>query len=70
MARTCSMTDIMLYALRPHMHYRGKAFRFTAIYPDGNSRSADERAELQLRVAADLSSVAAEVAAGGHTHRD
>jgi hypothetical protein len=26
--------DIMLYALRPHMHYRGKAFRFTVIYPD------------------------------------
>ena len=26
--------DIMLYALRPHMHYRGHAFRFTAIYPD------------------------------------
>ena len=27
----------MLYAMRPHMHYRGKAFRFTAIYPDGRS---------------------------------
>jgi peroxiredoxin/mono/diheme cytochrome c family protein len=26
--------DIMLYALRPHMHSRGKAFRFTVIYPD------------------------------------
>jgi hypothetical protein len=26
--------DIMLYALRPHMHYRGKAFRFTVVYPD------------------------------------
>jgi hypothetical protein len=29
--------EIMLYALRPHMHYRGKAFRFKAIYPDGTS---------------------------------
>ena len=28
--------DSMLYAMRPHMHYRGKAFRFTAIYPDGS----------------------------------
>jgi len=28
--------DIMLYALRPHMHYRGKAFRFTAVYPTGS----------------------------------
>jgi peroxiredoxin len=27
--------DVMLHALRPHMHYRGKSFRFTAIYPDG-----------------------------------
>ena len=26
--------DIMLYALRPHMHYRGKAFKFTVVYPD------------------------------------
>jgi hypothetical protein len=26
--------DMMLYALRPHMHYRGRAFRFTVIYPD------------------------------------
>lgn len=26
--------DIMVYALRPHMHYRGKAFRFTVVYPD------------------------------------
>lgn len=24
-----------LYTLTPHMHYRGKAFRFTALYPDG-----------------------------------
>lgn len=27
--------DMMLYAMRPHMHYRGHAFKFTAIYPDG-----------------------------------
>ncbi len=27
--------DMMLYALRPHMHYRGKSFRFSVIYPDG-----------------------------------
>jgi hypothetical protein len=26
--------DIIVYALRPHMHYRGKAFRFTVVYPD------------------------------------
>jgi hypothetical protein len=27
--------DTMLYAMRPHMHYRGKAFKFSAIFPDG-----------------------------------
>lgn len=29
--------DILLYALTPHMHYRGKDMRYTAIYPDGTS---------------------------------
>jgi peroxiredoxin len=27
--------DSLLYTLTPHMHYRGKSFRFTAKYPDG-----------------------------------
>lgn len=27
--------ETLLHALVPHMHYRGKAFRFTAEYPDG-----------------------------------
>jgi peroxiredoxin len=27
--------DAMLYTLTPHMHYRGKSFRFTAQYPSG-----------------------------------
>jgi hypothetical protein len=27
--------DVILHALMPHMHLRGKAFRFTATYPDG-----------------------------------
>jgi hypothetical protein len=26
--------DVLLLNLYPHMHYRGKAFRFEAIYPD------------------------------------
>jgi hypothetical protein len=29
--------DTMLHALIPHMHYRGKKFRFTAKYPDGSN---------------------------------
>ena len=29
--------DVMLYELNPHMHYRGKRFRFDAVYPDGTS---------------------------------
>ena len=28
--------DTILHAMVPHMHYRGKAFRFTAQYPDGS----------------------------------
>jgi hypothetical protein len=27
--------DTLLHSLMPHMHYRGKSFRFTANYPDG-----------------------------------
>jgi peroxiredoxin len=27
--------DSLLYTLTPHMHYRGKSFKFTARYPDG-----------------------------------
>ncbi len=29
--------NVVLTMLQPHMHYRGKAMRFTAIYPDGTS---------------------------------
>jgi hypothetical protein len=29
--------DTLLYALYPHMHLRGKSFRFEARYPDGRS---------------------------------
>jgi hypothetical protein len=35
---TASATrDVMLYELNPHMHYRGKRFRFEAVYPNGTS---------------------------------
>ncbi len=27
--------DTLIYAMLPHMHFRGKAFRFTAVYADG-----------------------------------
>jgi Glycogen recognition site of AMP-activated protein kinase len=27
--------DMLLFAVTPHMHLRGKAFRFEAVYPDG-----------------------------------
>jgi peroxiredoxin len=33
-ARTKFGQDTLLYTLIPHMHLRGKSFRFTAIYPD------------------------------------
>ena len=28
--------DAELYSLMPHMHLRGKSFRYTATFPDGN----------------------------------
>jgi len=31
--------DVMLYELNPHMHYRGKRFKFDALYPDGTSET-------------------------------
>lgn len=29
--------DFVLYGMTPHMHYRGKAMRYTAVYPDGST---------------------------------
>ena len=29
--------DSYLYAMSPHMRYRGKSMKYTAVYPDGNS---------------------------------
>lgn len=29
--------DSLLLVMRPHMHLRGKAFRYEAVYPDGNT---------------------------------
>ncbi len=34
-----SARDVMLYELSPHMHYRGKWFRYEAQYPDGTSET-------------------------------
>ena len=34
-ARRTFKRDTLLHAMMPHMHYRGKAFRYTAHYPDG-----------------------------------
>jgi peroxiredoxin len=31
--------DVMLYELNPHMHFRGKRFKFDALYPDGTSET-------------------------------
>jgi peroxiredoxin len=34
-----STKDVLLYELNPHMHYRGKRFRYEAHYPDGTSET-------------------------------
>lgn len=31
--------DVLLYELSPHMHYRGKWFRYDAAYPDGTTET-------------------------------
>ena len=31
--------DVLLYELSPHMHYRGKWFRYEAAYPDGTTET-------------------------------
>jgi hypothetical protein len=31
--------DVLLYELNPHMHYRGKRFRFEALYPGGGTET-------------------------------
>jgi peroxiredoxin len=33
-ARAHIPQDVTIYSLTPHMHWRGKSFRFTAVYPD------------------------------------
>lgn len=33
------MEDIKLYSMMPHMHYRGAAMEYRAIYPDGKSEA-------------------------------
>src|SRR5262249_23760991 len=32
-------TDVTLYALMPHMHYRGKSMEYNLTYPDGRSET-------------------------------
>ncbi|HWX43064.1 MAG TPA: cytochrome c [Blastocatellia bacterium] len=32
-------TDLSLYSLMPHMHYRGKAMKFEVTYPDGRTQT-------------------------------
>lgn len=36
-ARYRVIDDSLLFSMTPHMHYRGKSFRYTANYPDGRS---------------------------------
>jgi hypothetical protein len=31
-------TDVDLSAMLPHMHFRGKSFQFTAVFPDGHEQ--------------------------------
>ncbi len=46
--------ETWLYSLAPHMHLRGKSFRFEAVYPDGSREVLLRRAAVGLRMAAHL----------------
>lgn len=35
--RPSATRDVLLYELSPHMHYRGKRFKFEALYPNGTT---------------------------------
>ena len=57
--------DMLLYALIPHMHLRGKAFRFIAAYPDGHSEILLDVPQVRFQLAEHLSAVQAAALAQG-----
>ena len=48
--------DGELLQFLPHMHLRGKSFRYEAKYPDGKERGPARRAALRFRLAVDVRS--------------
>ena len=46
--------NALLLIVSPHMHVRGKDFRYDLIYPDGKTRNGAVGAALRLRLADDL----------------
>ena len=55
-----------LHALTPHMHYRGKSFRFTAEYPDGNEEILLDVPRVRLQLAERLLARRSEAHSRGH----
>ena len=47
--------NALLLSVAPHMHLRGKDFRYDLVYPDGNDRNRVVGARLRLRLADELS---------------
>ena len=43
--------DTLLFAVTPHMHLHGKAFRFEAVYPDGNEEVLLDVPRVRLQLA-------------------
>ena len=52
----------------PHMHLRGKAFRYEATYPDGKNEVLARRAAIRFWLADQLPSSRAEAHAARHAH--
>ena len=59
-------TDVTLYSLFPHMHFRGAGFRYVAHYPDGNRETPPFRAELHVQLAAILHACNPQIPPGRH----
>jgi len=54
--------------LRAHMHLRGKAFTFRAIYPSGATETLARNPALRFQLAAVLLSGESEISAARHAH--
>ena len=61
--------DAIIYTLHPHAHYRGKASRFVAYYPDGKEQTLLNIPAYDFNWQGTYELDRADEGAGGHAHR-